>query len=280
MLTGSVIKKVQRLNVQKRSWTAHKQLYSMTTPTQKASTSESVKGRFSRSRLNHGFRYLILAMPITAFALGTWQVQRRKWKLLLIEDAAQKLSQKPLTDFTEVLGLTKDSEFGGDAVPVKLKGHFVHDKEMLVGPRQRDGKTGYHLITPFCTEDKTCILVNRGWIEKRFAAQSTRPASVGQHAGTIFGLLKRKTPHNVFTPANDYTKSQFYFVDIKEMSKQAGVLPLLVEETVIPSYGTEDWEKLGIPVGSPHEVLLRNNHMQYIITWYAPDSSVEVFELT
>lgn len=213
-------------------------------------------------------------MPITAFALGTWQVYRRKWKLSLIDEVSEKLSQPPLTSLSQILNVSGDS----DAIPVKLNGKFLHDKEILVGPRQHNGQTGYHVITPLCENERNCILVNRGWISKDFAAQSTRPPA--QSRSTISGLLRRKPAHNVFTPANNYEKGQYYYVDINEMSQQAGVLPVLVEATVDPKQSTEDWEKLGYPVGKPHEVTLVNNHMQYIITWYALAAATGIMSLS
>ena len=35
-------------------------------------------------------------MPVTAFCLGTWQVQRRKWKLALIEELQTKTIAPPV----------------------------------------------------------------------------------------------------------------------------------------------------------------------------------------
>lgn len=34
-------------------------------------------------------------------------------------------------------------------------------------------------------------------------------------------------------------------------------------------------EAKGIPIGRPPEVMLRNNHAQYIFTWYVPTPPIE-----
>ena len=34
-----------------------------------------------------------------------------------------------------------------------MQGRFIHDKEILLGPRTIDGKPGYYLVTPFLLED-------------------------------------------------------------------------------------------------------------------------------
>lgn len=227
----------------------------------------TLTSRTGPDNARRGFRYLILAMPAVAFALGTWQVQRRQWKLELIDEATDRLKQKPVTSMHELHLMIDGHSEAGEGQPVQLQGHYDHRKEMLVGPRQRDGQTGYHVITPFYTNDGPGILVNRGWISKSFAHVRSRAASTTNSVSQIFGLLRRTTVRNLFTPGNNYAKHEYYFVDIEEMSRITGTESLLLEVTVDPQYATVDMEESGVPVGKPHEVLLRNNHLQYIITW-------------
>lgn len=40
---------------------------------------------------------LLGIMPIFTFALGTWQVERLKWKVNLIDELQEKLQRDPLT---------------------------------------------------------------------------------------------------------------------------------------------------------------------------------------
>lgn len=39
---------------------------------------------------------LLSIIPITTFGLGTWQVQRLRWKVQLIEETEQKLANEPI----------------------------------------------------------------------------------------------------------------------------------------------------------------------------------------
>lgn len=221
----------------------------------------------SASTFSGRFRYLLVAMPITAFALGTWQVQRRKWKIALIEENSEKLAKDPLKSVKEIIDIVGASQDAGDALPVQVSGSFDHQYEMLIGPRQRNGHTGYHVVTPFNSADGIRILVNRGWISKQRSDQALRPEGVKNETVSIFGLIRRTTSRNMFTPANDYNNHQYYFLDIEEMSLQTKSQPILMELTSDSSYSTDDWEEAGIPIGKPHEITLRNNHMQYIVTW-------------
>lgn len=231
-----------------------------------SSYSPDIRRRVPTGTASSRFRYLLLAMPVTAFFLGTWQVQRRRQKLELIEDMESKLQEAPLTSMSEIIAIMGTSNSAGDSLPVRLCGAFEHDKEMLVGPRQHEGQTGFHVITPFVVQN-TRILVNRGWISKSLAVTTLRRRTMTANNHVINGLIRRKTASNYFTPENLYEKNEFYFVDIGEMSKRTDSCEIFVEATRDASFSTDEFETNGVPIGRPHEVLLRNNHMQYIFTW-------------
>lgn len=92
----------------------------------------------------------LVAMPITSFALGTWQVYRLQWKKDLIEKYTKNLRQ-PAIILPKDVGDHTVEEL--DHRTVLVKGKFRHDQEMLVGPRTRDGILGYHVITPMEREN-------------------------------------------------------------------------------------------------------------------------------
>ena len=73
----------------------------------------------------------------------------------------------------------------------------------------------------------------------------------------------------MFTPENKPEKGEFYFPDVEQMAGLVGAQPVWVEMTMEPDYvETQERMRKGIPVGRPAEVNLRNNHLQYIVTWY------------
>ncbi|CCG85025.1 protein of unknown function [Taphrina deformans PYCC 5710] len=205
-------------------------------------------------------------MPIAAFALGTWQVKRREWKLALIREYSDKLAQPPIETIAHAARMLSTNAKSIEALPIRLEGQFLHAKEMLVGPRQLNGQTGFLVITPFVDRDGQAILVNRGWISKAFATPASRPDDTGKQL-RISGLLRYASIFNYFTPNNDYSKGQYYFIDIVKMSLQTGTEPMLLEMTIDSRYNTDDLVARGQPIGKPHEVHLVNNHMQYIVTW-------------
>jgi surfeit locus 1 family protein len=162
-------------------------------------------------------------MPITSFALGTWQIYRLKWKKGLIERYSENLRQEPIILPTDI-GYPSPSKILPPLISssvyklvlmyrdhtveeldhrtVLIRGKFRHDQEMLVGPRTRDGILGYHIITPIERDNGSSlsphppakvnvrqpVLVNRGWIAQMFAQRANRPASIDPNTTIIKGL--------------------------------------------------------------------------------------------
>ncbi|KAF3941393.1 hypothetical protein ABW19_dt0205982 [Dactylella cylindrospora] len=86
----------------------------------------------------------------------------------------------------------------------------------------------------------------------------------------VEGLLREAPKKNMFTPDNNLEKREFYFPDVKQMAEFTGSQEVLVEETMEHTImGLMDREAKGIPIGRVPEVTLRNNHFQYIVTWYS-----------
>lgn len=209
---------------------------------------------------------VLALIPITAFVLGTWQVQRLDWKTKLIAKYEDRLVRTPLP-LPPRIDPNAINEF--DYRRVYAQGKFRHDKEMLIGPRTQDGKDGFMVVTPLERKDGSTILVNRGWISKEKMLQSQRdPASLPMGEVTVSGLLREPWKKNLFTPSNLPDEGKFYFPDVHEMAKFSGAEPVWIEETMTPdllvSYNRE---AKGIPIGRAPEVNLRNNHLQYIFTW-------------
>ncbi|EON67721.1 hypothetical protein W97_06864 [Coniosporium apollinis CBS 100218] len=225
-----------------------------------------------KSGRRHGPGLIILALiPITAFALGTWQVQRLSWKTDLIARFEDRLVRPPLP-LPPRIDPAAIHDF--DYRRVTARGKFRHDQEMLVGPRLHDGNNGYLVVTPLEREDGSKILVNRGWIAKSMREKSARrakdPKALPEGEVTVEGLLREPWKKNMFTPENRPDKGEFYFPDVEEMARLSGAVPVWVEETMKPDLvEAYDREARGVPIGRAAEVNLRNNHTQYIFTWYA-----------
>jgi surfeit locus 1 family protein len=214
--------------------------------------------------------YNAALIPLTAFCLGTWQVQRLTWKSELIARFEDRLLRDPLP-LPPSIDPTAISDF--DFRRVEATGRFRHDQEMLIGPRLHDGENGYLVVTPLQRENGSTILVCRGWISKALADQAARIKAGGEEALprgeiTVQGLLREPWKRNSFTPTNRPQEGTWYFPDVDEMARWVGAQPVWVEETMqmelLEAYRREEH---GVPIGRAPEVNLRNNHAQYIFTW-------------
>ena len=214
-------------------------------------------------------------IPIIAFGLGTWQVQRLTWKSELIARFEDRLVRDPLPLPGRI---DPESVKDFDYRRVYATGHFRHDQEMLIGPRMMEGKDGYLVVTPLERDGEgTTVLVNRGWIDKQHKDQKSRPEGLPQGEVTVEGLLREPWKKNMFTPDNNLAKGEFYFPDVVQMAERTGSQAVWVEETMQPDLIVSwDREAKGVPIGRPAEVNLRNNHAQYIFTWYALSAATSV----
>ncbi|MCJ1358808.1 MAG: surf-like protein [Icmadophila ericetorum] len=229
-----------------------------------------------RSGKRHGPGLIILALiPITAFALGSWQVLRLGWKTELIARFEDRLVRSPLS---LPLHIDPSAIKDFDYRRVYAKGQFRHDREMLIGPRMHDGKDGYLVVTPLEREgDDSTILVNRGWIPKKLKRQADRKEGLPIGQVAIEGLLREPWKKNMFTPDNKPELGEFYFPDVEQMAQATKSQPVWIEEVMEPDLlKAYDREAKGIPIGRPAEVNLRNNHTQYIFTWYALSAATTI----
>lgn len=192
-----------------------------------------------RVRHNKGNKWglaILALIPITAFALGSWQVKRLAWKNDLIARFEDRLIRPPLP-LPPTIDPDVVNEF--DYRRVNVWGRLRHDQEILVGPRIHDGADGYQVITPLERDDEpeggSKILISRGWIGKDMKSQDVRrklsPDALPQHRIKVQGLLREPFKKNMFTPDNNPAKGEWYFPDVAQMAVHTGSQPVWIEET-------------------------------------------------
>ncbi|ORZ23028.1 SURF1 family-domain-containing protein [Absidia repens] len=237
---------------------------------------QAVKSSYTVKKRTFGFGTLLLCtIPFITFGLGTWQVQRLRWKVNLIERLEERMFLDPIPLPRRI---NQNSLDDYEYRRVKVKGTFRHDQEMLVGPRTRgDGVVGYFLITPLQREDGSVILVKRGWVASDKKDKAKRPDSMVAGPVEVEGLLRLTEKPNSFTPDNDPEGNQWYWVDLDTMAELSYSQNLLIESVSDrPSYQDHMLIEKGIPIGRSPVVEVRNSHMQYIITWYALSAATTV----
>lgn len=95
-------------------------------------------------------------------ALGIWQVERRSWKLALIEAVDARVQASPVSAPPPAVWPSIERERHA-YLHVVARGRFLHDRETLVRA-VTDLGTGFWVLTPLGTDTGFVVLVNRGYV--------------------------------------------------------------------------------------------------------------------
>ncbi len=197
-------------------------------------------------------------------ALGIWQLFRLAEKQEQLAEIAERANAQPLS-LTEVMARRdKGGDIEFDAV--KVRGVFDHASE-----RHKlasfEGSPGWQIITPFRSDEGIMALVDRGVVPaglKDPARRNENPAAVELHA------VVRAHGHQrgFFDPDNDADGNLWYWWDVPAMLSSVAIAPdLQVAPFILQELPGSDPSRFPRPAGPAAQ--LRNNHLQYAITWFA-----------
>lgn len=198
---------------------------------------------------------------IVLIGLGTWQLQRLEWKQDLIDKLQSRSVAAAVAPPADGANL-EEYEYQH----VQVTGTYRHDHEFFLVGRSLNGNPGLHVLTPLVPADGgEAILVNRGWIP--FERQDPKTRAGGQVAGpvTVDGIIRLQKPPGYFTPANDTARNNWFYVDTAAIAAVAGV-PLRDGYYIMA--GKADVPG-SYPVGHQWRLDIRNDHLEYAITWYS-----------
>lgn len=271
------------LNIQ-RSYKVLQKLVSVKTACGRCQNEYSTGVRNLRQKTSIEPRgWVLLLVPVATFGLGTWQIQRRTWKLNLIKDLQRRTSSKP-RELPEDISELEDMEY----YPVVVRGEFDHSKEMFLGPRSliKDGDaasdgsllsksshstSGFCVITPFHLADKNMtILINRGWVPHDMRNPAFRRAGQIEGEVELVGIVRLNEERAPFTPRNQGTS--WFHRDLPKMAELADASPVFLDATYASTVH-------GGPIGGQTRISLRNEHLSYIFTWYTLSASTAVMWL-
>jgi len=201
--------------------------------------------------------FLLLCVCCTLISLGYWQTQRLQWKNNVIKQLNAEYSKNP----SEHMYQFDDLNHNNQILYGSVRGNFVYNKEVLVGPKPLNGDIGYLVITPLKLETKGYILINRGWIDQN----NIRKIEKTHHSGlvSVSGVF-RKPDWNSFTPNNSPENNIWTKLNIQEIADNKKITPvvstMLYAETIPKSSD--------LLVKQSLRWLPRNKHKQYAIFWF------------
>ena len=190
-------------------------------------------------------------------ALGIWQVERRAWKLNLIEQVAARAHAPPVAPpgpaSWGTITATTDAYRR-----IRLGGAFDNSRETLVRAATALG-SGYWVVTPLRTAQGFTVLVNRGYVSPEQRAAHGKPSG----PTTVTGYLRITEPGGGFLRHNDPATGKWYSRDVTAIAAARGLTD------VAPYFVDADKVGTGAPVGGLTIIAFPNNHLVYMLTWFA-----------
>lgn len=210
-----------------------------------------------------------IALFVLFLGLGTWQVQRRAWKLDLIERVDQRVHSQPvqLPPATQWPQVQRETH---EYLPVQVQGQWLEGRSVLTQAVTRLGP-GFWLLTPLQQADGTQLLVNRGYVPaqerkalvQRIAAASSQPEGPSV---TVTGLLRWTEPHGGFLRDNAPEEDRWHSRDVQAIAQAKGlehVVPFFVDQGLPGQAEGKSWPYPGLTV-----IEFKNTHAIYALTWY------------
>jgi surfeit locus 1 family protein len=197
--------------------------------------------------------------------LGTWQVERKRWKEGLLAKIAARVNAPPvrLDGDRQTRVETDDPEY----LHVGLKGRFHHDKERYLYAPAASG-LGWHVYTPLEYAPGRFVWVNRGLVPDARKDPTTRREGQVTGETEVTGLARKPVALGQFTPKNDVAHNLWYWPDIAALTASAfsgagaQTLPFTLDADAKPA------PPGGLPAGGVTRLDLPNRHLEYALTWY------------
>jgi len=231
-----------------------------------------------------------IALFLGFMALGTWQVQRRAWKLALIERVDQRVHAAPVPVPPPAQWPQIDAA-RYEYLPVEATGRWLADRTVLAQATTELG-AGFWVMTPLQQADGTQVLVNRGFVpqdqrarwlpggDALAAADASRPGTAAAAGApvSVQGLLRLSEPGGSLLRANDPAAQRWYSRDVAAIAADRQLpraAPFFIDaglpakrpaapaaaDGAVASAGP--WPRAGLTV-----IRFPNSHLVYALTWY------------
>jgi len=223
--------------------------------------------RAPRSRLTASLlAVFFLAAFIVFVALGSWQVQRRTWKLDLIERVEERV-KAPATPAPGRDAWPSVSKAADEYRHVTIEGVYRHDRETLVQAATVKGG-GFWVLTPLASADGSTVLVNRGFVPPENRANAAHGGAQPQGVVRVAGLLRLTEPGGGFLRKNDAAGDRWFSRDVAAIAAARDlqqVAPYFIDADASSSAATD---ATVAPVGGLTVVSFPNSHLVYALTWF------------
>jgi cytochrome oxidase assembly protein ShyY1 len=227
-----------------------------------------------------GFGVFTLVMVALFVGLGVWQLQRRVEKHALIAALTERLAAKPsaLPPPSQWNSLNPASdEFRRVRVTVtydKVPDAMVYSSGSAV--RDDISGPGTWAFVPARLASGETVVINTGFVQNTMQDRAQEDRAVARlitgEPVQLTGYIRFAEPAGMLTPAENLAKRLWFTRDHRAMGRTLGwgeVAPFYIDlEQPVPASG--------IPKPGPLEVHLKDDHLQYAITWFGLAGAVVI----
>ncbi len=198
--------------------------------------------------------FVFISISILTFILGSWQLLRLNWKNDLMDNISNSIINPDL--------FSNENKYN-NLVSVKLdKNYTVLDKPIFIESKTFKGKPGYHLILPLKYNNEIYSVINFGWfLDKDFdQVKNIIKKYLAVNNAKVY-IREFNSDKPFFTPENDLLNNTWYSVNKNDFNQ--------FYQNEFPSkyYFVLLDDRITKYSFNPL-VFLRNNHLNYSITWF------------
>ena len=198
----------------------------------------------------------IIALSIL-LGLSWWQIKRLNWKTDLITQRIISFESAPVS----LVNLNKPEK--NEFRKVFVDGQLLNEFEMYMPALSKRGNNGFHILVPLKTNTGKFIIYDTGWIPLKIKDKQKRLLHIVKDSQTFEAVIRTSGRKGYFQPDNDTDTNTWFFVEPEKMSEY-------LEMNFENEYYLEAVKNgpNGFPLGNQTRIYLRNNHLQYALTWF------------
>ena len=195
-----------------------------------------------------------LFVSLLTLTLGCWQLYRLNWKNDLIDNINSSITNpnyfsQEIIDYNELTAVKLNNKYQATNQPI-----FIESKTY-------QNKVGYHAIVPLFFNDEIFSVLNLGWFSDKNDKNIEKIINqFNQKRDVIVYLRFLTSKKNLFVPENDLDSNTWFSINHDDLEKY-------FQDTVISPYYFVILDS-EIKFDTNPIVFLRNNHLNYSITWF------------
>ena len=195
-----------------------------------------------------------LFVSLLTLTLGCWQLYRLNWKNDLIDNINSSITNpnyfsQEIIDYNELTAVKLNNKYQATNQPI-----FIESKTY-------QNKVGYHAIVPLFFNDEIFSVLNLGWFSDKNDKNIEKIINqFNQKRDVIVYLRFLTSKKNLFVPENDLDSNIWFSINHDDLEKY-------FQDTIISSYYFVILDS-EIKFDTNPIVFLRNNHLNYSITWF------------